>query len=132
MLLYLTVYNFLGLEQRYDRRLQNFWCTEKFPTIFCGIKTKESRLDKSICNIAEADELCKIVVELVGRGVEANEIGIITSYTGQIKCVRQKLMQLSAIRNNIVYSEITVASVNGFQVKKKIKFTITKQNILGS
>ena len=83
--------------------------SSKRPVIFINSESPEFRAGTSWKNPGEAD----IVVDLIKQLVATSEcpvtnIGVITPYTGQVRCIRDKLEM-----------KVEVNSIDGFQGKEK-------------
>ena len=80
-------------------------------TAFCGMEEEagsDSDLNSdSKSNAGEAELVILILQQLLGAGVAANDIALITPYNGQVELLRSKLAER--------YPALEIGSVDGFQ-----------------
>lgn len=83
--------------------------SSKRPVIFINSESPESRAGTSWKNPGEADIVVDIIKQLVATSeCPVTNIGVITPYTGQVRCIREKLEM-----------KVEVNSIDGFQGKEK-------------
>ena len=92
------------------------------PIVFIDVDSPEQHTGSSYKNGKEAD----VVVEVVKRLIQLakyrlDEIAILTPYTGQVRCIREKLE---------LVAKVEVSSIDGFQGKEKevIVFSTVRNN----
>src|SRR5437867_1068733 len=100
----------------------------QFPTAFFAVADEEKiGSDYSVYNIRESELIEKLVRDLViERGIRGRNIGIISSYSGQVKLIQNKIETLWSETNNTNHKEslkeITTATVNTYQVKNSTRY----------
>lgn len=94
-------------------------------TAFCGMEEEagsDSDLNSdSKSNAGEAELVILILQQLLGAGVAANDIALITPYNGQVELLRSKLAER--------YPALEIGSVDGFQGREKE--AVVRQSIAG-
>ena len=88
------------------------WPNKDKPHIFINVEmSREQHYGTSYKNIAEADVVVSVVEKLLSSNVKQTDIVVLTPYSGQVKCIREKLGQVAKC--------IEVSSVDGFQGREK-------------
>ena len=105
------------------------WPQKDMPLFFCHINGKEERpaTGVSYMNRVEASRIIYFITALTSSGIESSQIGVITPYNGQKDC-------LVAMLKNSQYTNVDVASVDGFQGREKdyIIISCVRSNSYGS
>lgn len=104
-----------------------------------GIESYASRSGGSFVNVAECDVVAKIVMGLVGKGVDEGEIGVVALYRGQVEGIESALMSARMYGNGNVNanamttkkknttpkSKVQVSTVDAFQGAEKSIIILT-------
>ncbi|KAI6654778.1 Regulator of nonsense transcripts 1 [Oopsacas minuta] len=96
--------------------------TSNKPIVFIDVDHPEHRTGSSIRNEREADIIVDIIKQLTGLAkYKDTEIAILTPYTAQVKCLKEKLA---------LVSKVEVSSIDAFQGKEKevIVFSTVRNN----
>ena len=95
------------------------------PVVFIDVESDECRIGSSIKNPREADVIVHVVKKLLATTEFSwKDIGILTPYTGQVRCIKDKLEFVA---------KVEVCSIDGFQGKEKevIVFSTVRSNANG-
>ena len=95
------------------------------PIVFIDVDSMEFRTGSSIKNTREADVIVDVIKQLIKLAkYKLTEIAILTPYTAQVKCIREKLE---------LVARVEVSSIDGFQGKEKevIVFSTVRNNSEG-
>ena len=89
------------------------WLKPNKPLVFIDVPgSHEKRVGTSFKNEAEAEMVVKIVTSLLSCEVSALEIAVLTPYSGQVRCIRDKL-------STLVPNQLEVCTVDSFQGREK-------------
>ena len=83
----------------------------KGPVVFIDVHSGEQRSGKSFINKTEASIAREVITHLIEEGVSPLEIGVLTPYVGQARCIADKLA--------VVVKGVEVCSIDGFQGREK-------------
>ncbi len=89
------------------------WLDQCRPLLFIDIPSHncERKVGTSFENTAEAEVVVEVVRSLLSYEVSPLEVVVLTPYTGQVQCIRQKL--------SLVASRVEVCTVDSFQGREK-------------
>ena len=96
------------------------------PVTFVTVSERESRYGTSYCNQAEAEAVVKVIHYLFDHQVSAQQIVVLTPYTGQVKCIT-KVCQREKI------SHVRVHTIDSYQGREAdvIIFSTVRSNTRG-
>ena len=89
------------------------WLTHNNPLVFIDVPgSHEKRVGTSYKNESEAEMVVKVVTSLLSCEVSPLEIAVLTHYSGQVRCIRDKL-------STVVPNQLEVCTVDSFQGREK-------------
>lgn len=88
-----------------------------FPLVFLDVRGEP---DHGIAKVseAEAEAVCKIIAELVARGIKKGDIGVIAPFRAQVAMIRRKLLKAGILDEQHATTtepKVTVDTVDRFQ-----------------
>lgn len=121
-----TLQNGITELQRSRAEVHFPWIDSSIPMLFyvCNGREELSVSGTSYLNRVEAQQCEKIVTFLLNSFVSPNEIGIITPYEGQRSYI-VNYMQMNGSLPKILYQDVEVANVDGFQGREKDYIILT-------
>ena len=107
------------------------WINQDRPLVFIDVPAwidahfSESRVGTSYKNDAEGEVVVEVIKSLINYQVSPLEIAILTPYTGQVQCIRDKL--------SLHVKGVEVCTIDGFQGREKeiIIFSTVRSNLHG-
>ena len=89
------------------------WLEQNKPLVFIDVPgSHEKRVGTSYKNESEAEMVVKVVTSLLSCEVSPLEIAVLTPYSGQVRCIRDKL-------STVAPSQLEVCTVDSFQGREK-------------
>lgn len=100
------------------RSLNFFFPDCRNSRLFINHSHFDMRKNKTFQNKGEAALIAKIVVRMVNRGVNIEDIGVITFYSRQIFFIKDEINKITSRRNNL-HRKIQIDTVDAFQGSEK-------------
>ena len=89
------------------------WLKHNKPLVFIDVPgSHEKRIGTSFKNESEAEMVVKVVTSLLSCEVSPLEIAVLTPYSGQVRCIRDK-------SSTVVPNQLEVCTVDSFQGREK-------------